>query len=324
MLQQLLRGTTGSLTVVLTDSAGEARTPAGAVTVHVTRGDGTDVIAAATAATSGAATGEFTVPVTATLDLFTAVWTDTIDGTEATSQHQVVGGFYFSIGELRSSDPTLADLVRYPDSFLAQVRQETEEEAEWICAVAFVPRYGRAILDGDGTGQAILPVNHPASVRSARIYTTSTTYTALTAGELAELDVDLDGTVTRPDDVWPSGRANIVIEYEHVYRHPAGWTGLPAVVRRAALLRARSRANLNLSGVLEQATSFTSPGDNTTFQLDRASAFRTGIPEVDAAYGSVSLRERGDNGEGGTVSRVPASRTFSYSPQRNSLFHRNR
>ncbi len=94
-------------------------------------------------------------------------------------------------------------------------------------------------------------------------------------------------------------------------------------MRRAALLRARSRANLNLAGHLDKATSFTSPGDNTTYELGRPGAFKTGIDEVDNAYALVSLRERA--GDGGGQSRpVPASRTFSYSPQRNSLFHRNR
>jgi hypothetical protein len=76
----------------------------GSVTVGITRADGT-VLVAAGAATTGSGTGARTYNLTTThtalLDRLTVTWTSTLKGT-LLSYVEVVGGFWFSLAELRA------------------------------------------------------------------------------------------------------------------------------------------------------------------------------------------------------------------------------
>ncbi len=312
--QRILQGVAGTLQVTLLDYTGAAADASGALTVKVTRADGTTLVAAGTATvhgTTGVYTGALTPAQTATLDLLTATWTDAGDGSVTVTTHEIVGGFYFSIADARASDTSLTNATKYPDALILTTRQEVEEECEKICDVAFTSRYRRIALDGDGTNQLILPDNQIRTIRSIRVYSdlATATYTAFTSTQLANVFIDPDNRIERTDYAWfDEGRGNIVIEYEHGYNRPA------ADLKRASLIRLRSRLNAALTGIPDRATSFTS-AEGGTYRLARTSAYKTGIDEVDGTYERYSLRSSAD-GE-----MVPASRRMDFDSQFGSLFH---
>jgi hypothetical protein len=118
----------------------------GTVTVTVTRDDGT-IVTTGTAAGTGAAprTFQLTAAHTASLDRLTATWTSPTLGT-LTTVVEVVGDFLFTINEAHN-----AGLATYSDDQIAGARTRVEQAIEDACGLAFVPRYDRATLNGDGT-----------------------------------------------------------------------------------------------------------------------------------------------------------------------------
>ncbi len=186
-------------------------------------------------------------------------------------------------------------------------------ECEQICQRAFLPRYRRLVLDGNGTNDLILPINDVRTIRRASMADRADeTFTDLTAGQLAALVVTDDGLLRRVDlDAWTLGDQNIVLELEYGLDQP------PADLVAAAKTRLRSRLNLNKTGVPDRAMSFTI-ADGGTYRLSMPDAWQTGIPDVDAVYRRYSLR---DTSSPTAANAVPASRTMAYEPQRNSLFH---
>lgn len=316
--QRILRGVTATLQVTLVDQYGTAADAAGAVTVHVTRGDGTDVLPAGTATTHGA-TGIYTVALTpaqtASLDLLTAVWSDAGDGSTTTTLIDIAGGFFFSIADVRNFDAGLT-AGKFPDAVVLAKRQQVEDECEWICDVAFVPRYRRVVLNGSGESTLNLPDNMIRTVRSVRTYTAPTTYTSFTATQLAALDLaDPNGIITRTESgaYFPEGRGNTVIEYEHGYDRP------PSDLAEASLFRIRNVLNRPTTGVPDTAQQVSTP-EGETYRLDQPSAYKTGMPNVDGTYARYSMRERPGT-DGGAV---PASRRLDFDPQYTSLFHAGR
>lgn len=287
------------------------------------------VDAAGTAVTSGnassAATGvyTFTLAAQSSLKALTVTWSATIAGsaTTATTYAEVVGGFFFTLAQGRASDASLADTSVYPTADLTAARLEVETECENICDLAFVPRYARVVLDGAGTDELLL--QHPdrtyrsvAEVRSIRSVSMADsvdgTFTAFTAGEVADLAVNADGTITRSGgDSFTEGRRNVIVEYEYGLDRP------PPDLVKASLIRLRTVLNSNKSGITDRTTSFTVL-EGGTYRLDMPGPFKTGLPYVDAAYGRYSRRS---TGTGANARQVPASRTLTYTPQAGSLFH---
>lgn len=310
--QLLVAGVAGVLEWRNTDAEGEPVAPAGAITIGVTRANGSTLVAAGTATT--AVTGEtglyrysLTAAQTATIDRLTVTWTDAGDLSAHTTTVDIIGGHLFTLPEARESDPEIGD--RYDTAQLVDARADVTEEVEWICDRAFTRRYRRITVDGSGERELWLPDNDLRSIRAVSI-----DGTALTADELAELEVAEDHAVRMPaGDVWEWGTANIVIGYEYgldrPYRH----------LKRAVLRRLRHHLHSAKSGVPDRATRF-SMGDGGTFELDTATRFRTGIPDVDAVYGRYSKRATGEDG----TTTGPASRSLDLDPQWGSLFHGGR
>ena len=284
--QRILRGVSATLSWQNVGGDGEVAAPSGAVTVGVTRDDGT-VLVAPGAATTGTGSGPRTYALAASdntlLDLLTATWTDAGDGSTHTTYVEVVGGYYFSIAEARASDATLADAAKYPDATIVEVRREVEEEFERICDVAFVPRYGSQIVSGTNQSSFLLDQNAVRSVRSVWSYSDTTNYTAWTATEIASLHTE-DGRVTSRTGVpFTYGAVNLRIAYEHGLSRP------PAEVKRAALQRLRDRLNQAKTGIPDRATSF-AVAEGGTYRLDQAGPYKTGMPNVDATLARWSHR----------------------------------
>lgn len=289
------------------------------------------VDAAGAAVSSGNATHgtagvySFVLPAQSALKALTVTWSATIalSATTQTTYAEIVGGFFFSLAEGRGSDASLADTATYPTADLTAARLEVEVECETICDLGFVPRYDRVVLDGSGTDEMLLkhsaPYRSVAEVRTVRSVSMADspdgTFTAFTAGQLADLAVTSDGKLVRTGgDVFTEGRRNVIVEFEYGLENP------PRDLVRAALTRLRTQINVNKSGVPDRASSFTMT-DGGTFRLDMPGAFKTGVPTVDAAYARYSRRS---TGSGPTGRGVPASRTLSYTPQAGSMFHGGR
>jgi hypothetical protein len=138
----------------------------GTVTVGITRADGTVLVAAGTATTgsgTGARTYNLTTTHTALLDRLTVTWTSTLKGT-LLSYVEVVGGFWFSLAELRAIRG-LTDTTDYPTSDLAAMRTTVEDAIEEYTG-ALVPRYAYQTVSGV-SGQPIR-LSKPYVGRSGR------------------------------------------------------------------------------------------------------------------------------------------------------------
>lgn len=300
------------------ETATDSTTP---VTVAVTDANGTSVVAG-TATSAGAGTGRYTLALAGQplVALLTVAWSATIAGAAVveTDTVEIVGGFFFTLREGRASDSSLSDTGKYPTAKLIAKRLETEQECEEICDRAFVPRYGRAVLDGTGTSELLLAGdNDIRSIRAVRVASrVGETFVALTPGELARLTVTRDRVLLRTDGaIWTEERSNVIVEYEH------GLTVPPEDLRLASMTRFKSRLNIDKTGVPARALSYTT-GDGTNYRMSIPDAYRTGLPDVDAVYARWSLRSDTGSGSGADTGRdVPASRPMQFDPQHYSLFH---
>jgi hypothetical protein len=323
------RGTAATLSHTFCALGTEAATdPTGTPTVAIVDANGT-AVTVGTVAVVGGSTGRVScvLPAQSLLCELTVTWTATVAGVGLveTDLVEVVSGYLFSLIEARNSDASLANTTTYPTADLTTHRTEVEAELETICDRAFVPRHRRAVLDGTGTTEMLLTDAQWAAeqrsagdvrvIRSVRMADRADgAFIALSAGELAAVVVS-DGMLRRVDGrSWTEGSKNIVVEYEY------GLSAPPPDLKKAALLRLRSRLNLTRSGIPDRAVSF-SAADGGTYRLSQPGAWATGVPEVDAALARWSRRD-GVGGLGGRA--IPASRTLTYSPQASSMFHRRR
>lgn len=272
-LDRVLRNTQAELSV--TFYGDEAALSAdGAVTVDLIKADGTALLE--NQATSNPGVGQYKYILAPQSDLMrlTVVWTGTFSGVvqSITTYVEVVGGRYYALAEARASDSSLASTDRYPTSELEQVRLEVEDEFEEICEVAFVPRFGRETISGNGRSTLMLRRN-----KIRRIISLTVGSVAFSAENLSALSINEIGEIYNDGSAWSSGIQNIVVEYEYGYDAP------PSDVRRAALIRQRHRLMANKSGVPDRAVSY-SAAEGGTYSLATPgrAGFETGIPEVDA------------------------------------------
>jgi hypothetical protein len=223
---RVLRATACRVTTTF-DANDVATNATGAVSVTVTREDGTAVRTGAALSTT--VTGQYyfalTPTDTAQLDMLELVWTATIAGAEqtVTTYVEVRGARLFSIAQarrLRALDNTTA----FPVSRLVEARTAAEIALERHLEVAFAPTYFRAVLDGRDHTDLMLPVTRPLTITVATV-------------DGAAIDVDdlhlySLGRVHRADG-WTAGRANVVITGTHGYLVP------PPGVSKACLALAR-------------------------------------------------------------------------------------
>lgn len=208
-------------------SAGAIADP-GTVTYAVTNDAGTAVTSGTASGTGAAArTFSLTASHTTDLDVLTVVWTSSTLGS-ITTQVEVVGGFVCAVGQIDqilSRGGTSSD---YTVLQKEQARTVATDAFEQACGVAFTPRYRREKLRGTDDYVLGLPTPRVLSVRAVSI-----DGTALTADELADIDVDLlAGEISR-EAGWSKGswgQRNITVTWEHGYEVP------PADVSRAVAL----------------------------------------------------------------------------------------
>jgi len=203
-----------------------------AVTVDIFRADGT--IFATDAATTGPApTGTYTYTLApqSVLERFQLVWEGTFGGVvqRQTSFVEVVGGYVVSLADLQAE----SGLSTKTPAQLAEARQWFEDRAEDFCGVAFVPRYARDVLDGEGSRKLDLKHARPRSIISAKfdgVVQDATTW-----------DLYESGYIIAPS-AFPWGFRNIELIYEH------GYDSAPSDIRDAALTAIRSNVLADSSG----------------------------------------------------------------------------
>lgn len=315
MTQRILQGTTAALAYEHLDSTGALVDASGTMTCAVSAADGS-VIAAAGEPTVHVGTGRYTVTVLAdeTLDLgvLTVEWADSAYPTVVhATEHEVVGGFMFTLAEARAwNNGQLASSTSYPDARIVDLRTRIEDEAEYICGRAFVPRGVRLTLDGTGTDTIATGVWAPRRARTVRVYSSagSTSYTSLTAGQLAGLVATEEGALRRTDGrVWDWGPGTIVVELEH------GSSTTPPTMRDAALIRLADLLTNQNSSTPLRANRY-QQADGFAFDINQEDEFSVGIDAVDAVYARHSVRPRKD-GKG-----RPVSRPMQFDPQYWAIF----
>lgn len=275
---RVLKGTAGSLEITVY-SDGTLTDPTLA-SVAVVDGQGNAVTVGAPTIVgggSGRVTSTIDDAETAQAKTLVATWALTVGGNSQTfvTYHQVVGDALFTEAELRAFDQNALAGVNPSDSAILAMHELVAEAFEQIVGTAMGLRFEREYLDGDGTSSLWLKRFRIGSVLAAATREAgSTTWTALTASELADLQVYDNGQVVRESlGTWPSGRRNLRVDYTY------GYQPVPHELRRAAMWVARNY----LAGSNVPRNAISQLDELGTFRLavpgERGSWF--GLPEVD-------------------------------------------
>lgn len=284
--------------------SGDTVVDPGTVTVTITDADGTAVVTAG--ATSGATTAPRTYTLTpaqnASLTTYTAVWTSAGDGdaavvanSQVTTYAEVVGDLLFGLYEARQFDgAALSNQTIYTDADLIEFRALIADEFANRLGYPAGRRYKRVVVNGNGDDELLITgpdgesIIYLSSIRSISYRTSGTsTWTAYTATELADVLVEPWGRITRETlGTFAAGRQNIRIGFEHgMTSQHRKW---PEINRAAKLVL---RDLIVKSNIDDRATSFSDEFGSRTFVVTagiRGAMFS--IPEVNAIFAEVAER----------------------------------
>jgi hypothetical protein len=207
-VQRVLRNTNATLEVTFY-VAGVATDADAAVTVDITRADGT--VFATGAATSHPGVGRYTYTLApqTNLEYFTLVWSGAFTAVtqKITTHTEIVGAFYAPLSDIRAMKG-LANVTDFPNAALEEARQWFEDFAEGFCGRAFVPRFARDKLDGDTTDTIRLNHIEPRTILTCKI--AGVTQTGLTTWSLYPT-----GKIVRDAGSFDEGFRNVEIQYEY-------------------------------------------------------------------------------------------------------------
>jgi len=275
--QRIVRGaTSASLSWQATDADGEPTAPAGTVTVSVTRSDGTALYT--DEATSGSSANPRTLTLAAAdvsvVDRLTVTWTD--NSVEVATEYvDVVGGTVGSFAALSAIERTLSD----KDNDFARARRSAENR--YISVTGRLPFQRLEVQWFDNSSTDCLTGAwwaDLAEVRWARIYTSPTAYTALTASQLAEIRVpDELSRFDRRGTAW-SGSYGVEVGYV------AGMASIPDDLGRAFAAATRRELTIFNTGVPDRSDTWASDGQ-VSIGLARPGKGRAyGIDDIDDVF----------------------------------------
>lgn len=283
-METVLRNTPRTLThTFAVDGSGTNPSPDSA-TVAITKADGTTLVADTSATEAGTGAFSYILPTQALLNLLTATWTAAFGAYTVieTDQVEIVGGVYVPLSELRAM-PGLEDTDDFSNDKLAHTRRQFEELAEEYTGVAWVPRFAREKVAGQGGTSLLLPHIRPRSVLSASSTDTSGTVTTFTVTNWQVLDHGL--LVTDGDSLTASsyGERNLIFEYEHGHDSP------PESLRDACRMWVQSKLLRDRSQVSRRVISETDPAGFTQrfSTVDWKAGRPTGIEDVDQILNSL-------------------------------------
>lgn len=276
---RVMRGAPATITTSFPDQHGEPRLVASA-TVQARRADGS-VLFASRPAVVGAdgeldeVSTELSETDTGSLDELRITFS--AGGSTVEAVVDVVGRYYFSIAAAREAQSALRkDVAKYPDETLIHVRQLVEEECELLCGRAFVPRYGRIVLDGTGCENASFTTPDLRVIRSVSVDGTAVDMTGMT--------YDVTDGIVWPDGYFPAGRRNVVVEFEY------GMDSPPADLVDATITRLRNRLNRGQTSLDPRMTSMSNEHGTWSLATPGQRGAMTGLPEVDEVYARYSWR----------------------------------
>lgn len=265
--------TTTVLTITGQDSDGEPADP-GTVTVQVTDSTGTDIKAAgtATAESGNNRTVTLTAVETASVDLLTAVWSDGT-GVIQTTKHEIVGGVYCTVATIRA-DTAVGDVTDHPSAALIADRNKIETLIESVCHRAFVPRWNREILSGNGTSRTHLYWPNLRSVILCE-YWSGSTWTDLGVNE-SNIPANDTGVVVLRDGCFPIGDHNIRVTYRHGLDRPPPDLA-DATARAIAYYRVAEKSGIPDRAISIQGTEM----GNIILATPGLGRWVTGMPMID-------------------------------------------
>lgn len=239
-MDRLERSGGGTRTITFASNGVPLDTDANAavpVTIYNSAGD-QHTTKSATRVSAGVYSYTLTAANTAILDTYREVWTPTFSGDQKTQTkyYEVVGGFYFSIAELREFDAALT-LAAYSDQKVINAREKAEGFIENVTKKSWAPRGARETLNGTGKSDLALPYEHiPIRSLVSLSVTSGTTVDTFDATELADVSISATGYLTRKTlGYWTSGYRNVSAFYEYGEDQP------PEDVKEAAMLLAQAR-----------------------------------------------------------------------------------
>lgn len=247
-------------------------------TVTIVGDDGTTIVTDGVATVAAPyVTYALTAAQTAQVNRLTATWSiETTDGQPAetfVTYHEIVSEFLFNLADVRAYDGgELANTTAYPDLTVQAWRDAITDTFEAITNRAFGGRFAREIHDGDGSA---LLLTRAMDLRSIRAGATrlGTSWTALTADQLAAVQVYDDGSLYFEGGSWPAGHKNCRVDLEY---------GLKPGPEIAAAGMRILRHMVTSSDIPDRAIMEVS--ENGTYQLSVAGRRNAwfGIPDVDA------------------------------------------
>jgi len=232
-MERVLRNTPSTLSVTFYANENPVDPDSNAVTVSAVKADGTSHIAPVAATRTGVGVYTYTLASQSALQELTFSWTGLISGqsTTLTTTVEIVGGFLFTAAELRAYDTSLT-AIKYPYNRLAEARMFVENEFERICSRAFVPRFGRETLTGDGTDQLWLDMPDVHRVTKLTVDGTDRLADWVTSNKI-KVDKDATNLLFMDDGTTFPELSDIVIEYEH------GMKKVPFAIFDKSRVRAR-------------------------------------------------------------------------------------
>ena len=209
--------------------------PAGGTVVSIT---GTN-LATATAVYFGAVAATVFASLSATQVVADApagtgtvhVTVTTAGGTSATSNADLFAYMsgLFTVAEARAFDKGQMDSDSFSDAQVVAKEAEIRELFERVCGVNFIPTvHTDEYHNGDGSRWLMLEWPMPTAISAVSVRT-DLTWTALTAGELLQLQANVSGSVYWINYFWWPGAQNVKVTYT------AGYSSVPNLVKRAAL-----------------------------------------------------------------------------------------
>lgn len=200
------------------------------------------------------------------LGALTVTWTGTIntDPWSVTDPVEVIGGWPFTLSEMRAANTDLADPDRRPAHVLAAARQVAVERVGSITRVAWVSRRRTDTLIASGTLPTLL-LPHPQVQTVHSITVNDTTL------DVSQVTIHDTGALDYP---FPTG-AVVTVDYTH--GHPTCPSDVAGAIRDLAVFTAASWG----ARMPDRATTIST--DVGTFRLSMPGRDGpTGLPEVDA------------------------------------------
>jgi hypothetical protein len=223
----ILRNTAANRQVTF-EADGEPINADGSVEVTVTKADGSALAGSPFASTAlGNGVYQYQLAGQASLNRLTEVWSGLFGGLAQSIQTEVeiVGGYYVPLGGVLA----MPDMVGTSIASIVDAREWFESKVERYVGVAFVPRFARVALRGNGRPSLGLPHFPIRAVNSVGYYS-GATLTPFTVGELADivLPSETGFLARRTLGMWPT--ADMILEIEH------GLAAPPAELIDAALV----------------------------------------------------------------------------------------